>query len=218
MIKRECSFDEDVDIQELKPHPKNPNKHPDSQIKLLAELIRAHGWRAPVTVSKRSGFIIRGHGRFYAAIELDEDTVPVDYQEYDSDEQEMADLVADNHIAELASRDDELLLEILEQVNDSDLDLEMTGFDGRDLDKLAASMVRKKEEKPEVEFSEELHESSNYVVLYFDNDIDWLQALSLFDLKTVKALDSKPGYEKMGIGRVLNGAEALEKLREAFSG
>jgi ParB-like chromosome segregation protein Spo0J len=214
MIKRECSYDEDVKIEELKAHPKNPNQHPDKQVRLLADLIRAHGWRAPVTVSKRSGYIIRGHGRFYAAIELDEDQVPVDYQDYGSDEQEMADLVADNHIAELAQRDDELLLEILESVNDSDLDLELTGFDSGDLDKIAASMVRKKEEKPEVEFSEELHESSNYVVLYFDNDIDWLQALTLFDLKTVKALDSKPGFTKQGIGRVLNGSVALNKLME----
>jgi len=218
MIKRECSYDEDVRIEELKAHPKNPNQHPDRQIKLLAELIRSHGWRVPVTVSNRSGFIVRGHGRFYAAIELNEESLPVDFQDYDSEESELADLVADNHIAELANMDEELLLEILKKIEQSDLDLELTAYDQGDLDKLAASVGEKREEEPEVEFSEELHESSNYVVLYFDNDIDWLQALSLFELKTVKALDSKPGYAKMGIGRVLNGAEALEKLRGVFSG
>lgn len=67
-------------------------------------------------------------------------------------------------------------------------------------------------EKPEVEFTEELLESHNYVVLYFDNDVDWLQAKTLFDLKTVKALDSKKGYEKQGVGRVLNGADAIKRL------
>jgi len=57
-------------------------------------------------------------------------------------------------------------------------------------------------------------EEHNYIVLYFTNEIDWLQAKTLFGLKTVKALDSKKGFEKMGIGRVLNGAEAIERIRE----
>jgi len=221
MIKRECSYDEDVDIMELKPHPENPNQHPEKQIGLLAELIAAHGWRAPVTVSKRSGYIIRGHGRYYAAIELGETVLPVDYQEYESEEAELADLVADNHIAELAHRDDEILLGILQKVGESNLDLELTGYNRGELDKLAAAVGRQREEKPEVEFSEELYESSNYIVLYFDNDIDWLQALTLFDLKKVKAFRTSPGssaeFEKVGIGRVINGADALEKLRRIFS-
>lgn len=34
--------------------------------------------------------------------------------------------------------------------------------------------------------AEELLEKHNYVVLYFDNDVDWLQALTLFDIHTVR--------------------------------
>jgi hypothetical protein len=33
----------------------------------VAAAIQAHGWRAPVTVSKRSGLAVRGHGRLAAA-------------------------------------------------------------------------------------------------------------------------------------------------------
>ncbi|WP_282442293.1 hypothetical protein [Pelotomaculum terephthalicicum] len=33
--------------------------HPDKQIQLLAKIIKNQGWRAPITVSNRSGFIIR---------------------------------------------------------------------------------------------------------------------------------------------------------------
>lgn len=212
MIKVHCKHDKMVEVGKLKPNPENPNTHPEKQIDLLAEMIKAHGWRTPVTVSNRSGFIVRGHGRYYAALALAEKKVPVDYQDYDSDEQEWADLLADNKIAELADKDEDLLTKLLSKIDDSDLEIELTGYTQTELDRMVEKQNRTEGEKPEVEFSEELHESSNYVVLYFDNDIDWLQALTLFDLKTVKALDSKPGYQKMGIGRVLNGAEALNKI------
>ncbi len=62
-----CAYDEIVQIEELKPNPKNPNTHPDEQIKMLADIIAQTGWRAPITVSTRSGFIVKGHGRLKAA-------------------------------------------------------------------------------------------------------------------------------------------------------
>ena len=68
------------------------------------------------------------------------------------------------------------------------------------------------EEEPEIEFTEELGEENNYVVLFFDNSVDWLQAQSLLGLKTVKALDSKPGYSKQGVGRVMNGTDFLNLM------
>lgn len=77
---------------------------------------------------------------------------------------------------------------------------------------------KEKEEKPEVEFTEELLEEHNYIVLYFDNSVDWLQAESLFELKTVQALASKEGFRKMGVGRVLKGSEALERLKIQLKG
>lgn len=70
-------------------------------------------------------------------------------------------------------------------------------------------------EKPEVTFTEELKEEHNYIVLRFDNEIDWLQVQSLLGLETVKALDSKEGFEKRGVGRVVDGAKAIEIIRGA---
>lgn len=65
----------------------------------------------------------------------------------------------------------------------------------------------------EIDFTEELGEKHNYIVLYFDNEIDWLNLVSRFDLDKVKALDSKDGYEKMGVGRVVNGARFLNEIQ-----
>ncbi len=65
---------------------------------------------------------------------------------------------------------------------------------------------------PEIVFSEELKEEHNYIVLYFDNSIDWLQLLSLYKLLPKKALDSKKGFRKIGIGRVIKGSEFLNHI------
>ena len=62
-----CAHDAIVAIEKLIPNPKNPNTHPDAQIQALGRIIRQTGWRAPITVSKRSGFIVKGHGRLAAA-------------------------------------------------------------------------------------------------------------------------------------------------------
>lgn len=91
--------------------------------------------------------------------------------------------------------------------------LEDVGFDEKELKKITGQDDIT-EEEPEIEFTEELKEEHNYIVLYFDNEVDWLQALSLFDLKTVMALHSKKGFIRSGLGRVIKGATAIQKLKE----
>ena len=100
-----CLHDKLVKISELKPHPKNRNKHPDEQIARLAAILKYQGWRYPIKVSKRSGFITSGHGRLEAAKLNGWTHAPVNFQDYDSDEQEYADLQADNAIASWAELD-----------------------------------------------------------------------------------------------------------------
>lgn len=98
-------YDKLVPLSKLKSHPKNRNVHPDEQIKRLAEIMKYQGVRMPITVSKRSGFITRGHGRLAAAALNGWKQFPVVYQDYDSAEQEYADLQADNAIASWAELD-----------------------------------------------------------------------------------------------------------------
>jgi hypothetical protein len=97
-----CAHDELAYITTLVPNPRNPNQHPQKQIELLAKIIKTQGWCAPITVSTRSGFIVRGHGRLLAAQYLGASCVPVDRQDYASEAEEWADLITDNRIAELA--------------------------------------------------------------------------------------------------------------------
>lgn len=130
-----CAYDEIIPTAKAVPNPQNPNKHPDKQINLLAEIIKQQGWRAPITISTRSGYIVRGHGRLMAAQLLGADSVPADYQHYDSDAAEKADMIADNRIAEFSDLDDDILSELLEQINSTDFDIELSGFDMEEIEK-----------------------------------------------------------------------------------
>lgn len=100
-----CLYDALVPIGELKPHKLNHNHHPEGQIAALAKILQYQGFRYPVKVSKRSGFITSGHGRLLAAKKIGMEAVPVNFQDYDSEEMEIADLTADNIIASRAEFD-----------------------------------------------------------------------------------------------------------------
>ena len=122
-----CAHTELVDVDLLTANPRNPNKHPDSQIKLLAKIMAHQGWISPVVVSNRSGFITKGHGRLMAAKMNGWTSIPVDRQDYATEADEYADMVADNKIAELAETDLAMVNEMALELPD-DFDLELLGI------------------------------------------------------------------------------------------
>ena len=135
-----CAHDKIVDPAALIPNPKNPNTHPDAQIQLLGRVIRGNGWRQPITVSNRSGFIVKGHGRLAAAMLEGFKAVPVDYQNYASEAEEYADLVADNRLAELAELDRKALADIFNDIDFSEMPVELTGYTEDEAAELAAAL------------------------------------------------------------------------------
>jgi hypothetical protein len=104
-----CAYHKMVPIGDLKPNPANPNKHPAKQLDLYAAAIAAHGWRESVTVSKLSGLVVRGHGALLAARLIGAIEIPVEYQDYATAQEELADLLADNRLAHLSTTDADLL-------------------------------------------------------------------------------------------------------------
>jgi len=63
-------------LRDLKPYPKNAKKHPQEQIKNVAESIKEFGWQQPIVVDDNNVIII-GHCRYEAAKLLELETVPV---------------------------------------------------------------------------------------------------------------------------------------------
>lgn len=128
MEKIECAYDELVPLVNLTPHPDNTNTHPDEQIQLLSEIIEYTGQRSPIVVSNRSGFIVKGHGRFEAIKKLGWAKAAVDFQDYANEAQELADMEADNRIAELAERDEVKFQEVVLKKLPDDFNVRLLGM------------------------------------------------------------------------------------------
>ena len=94
-----------VDIDLLIENPKNNNIHPDDQIERLAKLIKHTGFRNPLVVSNRSGFVLCGHGRINAAKKAGLKELPVIYQDFNDEAEEYAYMTADNAIHNWSSID-----------------------------------------------------------------------------------------------------------------
>ena len=135
-----CAYDEILPIGQLRPNPKNPNKHPQEQIEKLGKVIRGNGWRNAITISTRSGLIVKGHGRQLSA-ELEElKEVPVEYQNYESEEAELADLTADNRIAELAEIDSKMLADVFADIDTGAIDFELSGYSEDEYKEIATAL------------------------------------------------------------------------------
>ena len=89
------------------------------------------------------------------------------------------------------------------------------GFDPKELEKKLNIDIDGDE--PEVAFGEELLEEQNYVVLYFDNQIDWLRAKEVLGIRSVaQKYQSKEAVKKgklrKGEGRVIKGNDVIDKI------
>jgi ParB-like chromosome segregation protein Spo0J len=131
-----CQHTELVPVGKLRENPRNPNRHGAEQIKLLAKNIAALGWRHPVIVSKRSGYVVAGHARIAAAKVLGLKAVPVDYQDFASAAEETAYLIADNRIAELAERDNATIKDLLQELDTGETDMDLTGYEREAIERL----------------------------------------------------------------------------------
>lgn len=141
-----CAHDAIVTLEKLIPNPKNPNTHSDEQVKLLGRIIQATGWRQPITVSNRSGFIVKGHGRLLAARAAGLTEAPVDFQEYATEAEEWADLVADNRLAELSEIDNALLMDIFQDIDLSEIPAELTGYTEQEIQDIGEALAAELED------------------------------------------------------------------------
>ena len=192
-----------IKINKLKPAEYNPRQITTKQYNDLKESIRKFDLVDPIIVNKDMT-VIGGHQRLKVCKDLnykDVDCVILDL----SKEQER-----------------ELNIRLNKSGGDFDMDALANYFDveeltdwgfkhvelGLNIDKIDA----KDNVETEYPFATELDISNNYIVLKFDNDIDWIQAKTLFELKT-ETVKSNGKVWSQGIGRVLNGADAIKKIQ-----
>lgn len=139
-----CAHARTVSPGDLRPHPRNPNQHPDEQIRKYAKILLHQGWRRPVTISRQSGHIVTGHGAWLTA-RKHAWPIPIDEQDFATPDDELAHLLADNGLPQLAECDPVEVANLLREIDRAGLDTELAGFD------LAALESLLNEAEPETE-------------------------------------------------------------------
>lgn len=122
-------------ISELKPYAGNARKHPQSQIRKLAQSLRKFGWTNPLLIDGND-IVLCGHGRLEAAELIGEKRVPVIALEHLSEADRRAYILVDNRLAEEAQWSRKALQTELSGLAELGYDLEMTGFDSLEIDTL----------------------------------------------------------------------------------
>lgn len=201
-----------MELRDIKYDRRNYRKHSDKNKELIRKSIEETGFGRSVVIDSENE-LIAGNG---VVSQLPKDT-KIRVVETDGSELvvvKRTDLKTNDQKRKELARNDNATSDKVEW----DTDTLIGDFSLDELEKWGIEVPTKAEveteEEPDVPFSEELLEEHNYVVLYFDNSVDWLQAESIFGLKTVKALDSKKGYKKQGVGRVIRGVDAIERIKE----
>ncbi len=134
-INIDCAHDEMVAIEKLCAHPRNNNQHPIEQLEYFTKVLKVKKkWRYPIVVSNQSGFIISGHGRLEVAKMLEMETVPVNYQDFENEADEVQQLTFDNEIARWAQLDRHAVHLALEEI--PELDLDMLGIENFNFESL----------------------------------------------------------------------------------
>jgi len=121
-------------IEKLIPYVRNPRKN-DAAVDRMCSSIREFGFKTPV-LARTDGEVIDGHLRLKAARKLRITEIPVILCDDWSPAQVKAFRLLVNRSVTWAAWDDEFLALELQDLNEADFDLSLTGFDPKELDDL----------------------------------------------------------------------------------
>mgnify|MGYP005997650677 FL=1 len=117
-------------ISDIKPYNRNPRKK--KNIQKVANSIKEFGFQQPIVVD-RAGVIIAGHSRYEASKILNLESIPVVIADLPP-EKAKAYRIADNKTNEDSEWDFSLLNKEFTDLLDINFDLEVTGFDTKELE------------------------------------------------------------------------------------
>jgi hypothetical protein len=199
---------ERVSIEQVQLNPNNPRSINRVKFRKLKQSIEEFPEmldKRPLVVDENM-ILLGGNMRYRALIELGFTEVPIQRATDWTEEQKQAFIIKDN-------------------VSFGDWDMDELG-NNWDMELLDAWGVPLPFDKDDIEelknpnndgsehpFAIELDRESNYVVLKFSTDIDWIQAKTLFGLQTETARRSNGKPWSSGIGRVVDGPQAIKILQ-----
>jgi len=197
-----------VDIRQVRNNPDNPRFIKDHKFEKIVKSIKEFPQMLelrPIVVNQDM-VVLGGNMRLKACEAAGITEVPIIFADNLTPEQEKEFIIKDN--SSFGEWDWDLLANEwdVDQLNDWGMDVPYTEDDIEEM----GNPMNEQSEKP---FATELDTQSNYLILKFDTDIDWIQAKTLFGLKTetAKRANGKPWSQ--GIGRVINGVDAINKIQ-----
>lgn len=139
-----------ANIDDLIPYVNNARTHSEVQVNQIASSIKEFGFLNPVIVTG-DNTILCGHGRILAARKIGLKKIPCIKEEYLTEAQKKAYILADNKLALNAGWDNELLNIELSELEGMDFDLDLIGFSGEELSKIFDEGKETKEDEFDVD-------------------------------------------------------------------
>lgn len=188
-----------MNVGDLKPNSGNPRTVKKKDFKKLIDSIRGFPQMMelrPIVIDEKQN-ILGGNQRYLACLELKWDKVPVVKASDLTEDQKREFIIKDNIHA--GAFDNVILSQ---------------GWNENELMSWGSIKIKNSvtDEDVEVEFSVELDEASNYVILYFSKDIDWLHILSIFNLKSTYSKRQNGKAWSKGVGRIVDGISAIKLI------
>ena len=189
----------EVNLSEIKSNPNNPRIIKDDKFHKLVESIKTFPRMLeirPIVVNKDM-IVLGGNMRLRACKEAGIKKVHVIFADDLTEEQQREFIIKDN----ISSGEHDW-----EQLND---------WDQEELEKWGLDLKEEKEKKEEgdITISKEIDFESNYIVLKFSTDIDWIYIKSVLELDSSYSLRQNGKPWSKGIGRVVDGMEAVNKFK-----
>ena len=126
-----------VPTDKLIPYANNARTHSKEQITKIRSSLREFGFINPIIIDKNFN-VIAGHGRLEASKAEGLEEVPCVFVEHFTEAQKKAYILADNRMALDAGWDDELLSVEMEELQNAGFNLDLTGFDEKEIADLFA--------------------------------------------------------------------------------
>jgi len=196
-----------VKINEIKSNELNPRWIKDSKFEKLVKSIKEFPEMLelrPIVVDEDM-IILGGNMRHKACIEAGIKEIPITIAKGLTDNQKKEFIIKDN--VGFGEWDWDLLVNEWDQKKLKDWGLDNFPFED------IKEITNPNNIDTENIFATELDSESNYIVLKFEKDIDWIQAKSVFGLQTETGRRANGKEWSKGIGRVLNGITAINKIK-----
>jgi hypothetical protein len=137
--------------------------------------------------------------------------VPVDSQDYATEADELADMIADNRLSELAELDEDALARVLRDLQGAGHDVQLAGFTEEEVGRLLSGEVEAEQVETIPRMELQPFEHYDYLCFMFRDIRDWLRVLQLLRIGKVNYSITRK-TPKIGVGRVIDGKRLLGVL------